>query len=127
MALEFLGAKDIGGVITWLYAPTTGKKEIAALAPLLLPALEAGDETAWSIARNAAADLAELAVTAWRKNAMEGGEIAMTGSILNRYAPIRAMTEERIHAELPEVRIISPRFSPARGAALMARNLAKFE
>ena len=120
---DTLGVKDIGGVITWLYAPGTGKKEIAALAPLLLPALEAGDEAAGEIARKAANDLAELVITGWRKTGMRDGEAAMTGSILNRYAPIRSMAEARIHAELPEVRLISPRYSPARGAALMARDL----
>ena len=120
-ALDTLGVKDIRGLITWLYAPDTGKKEIAALAPLLLPALEAGDEAAGAIARKASNDLAELVITGWRKTGMRDGEAAMTGSILNRFAPIRAMTEERIHAELPQVRLISPRFSPARGAAMMAR------
>ncbi|MBR3741524.1 MAG: ATPase [Clostridia bacterium] len=120
---DFLGTKDISGVITWLYAPGTGKKEIAAMAPLLLPALEAGDEAAGEIARKAANDLAELVITGWRKTGMRDGEAAMTGSILNRYAPIRAMTEACIHAELPDVRLISPRYSPARGAAMMAKGL----
>ena len=123
-ALEALGAEDIRGMITWLYAPGTGKKEIASLAPLLLPALEAGDEAAWEIADQAAGDLAELAITGWRKTGMEDGEIAMTGSILNRYAPIRSLAEERIRAALPKVSIISPRFYPARGAAMMAQELA---
>ena len=122
-ALEALGAEDIRGMITWLYAPGTGKKEIAALAPLLLPALEAGDEAACEIARKAANDLAELVITGWRKTGMRDGEAAMTGSILNRFGPIRAMTEAHIHAALPDVRLISPRFSPARGAAIMAKGL----
>ena len=117
---EALNLQDIRGVITWLYAPGTGKKEIASLAPLLLPALKAGDEAALAIAKKAAEDLSELVLTGWRKTGMEDGEIAMTGSILNRYAQIRAMTEERIHAALPKVSIISPRFSPAIGAAIMA-------
>ena len=123
MAFDVLRVQDIRGVITWLYAPGTGKKEVASLAPLLLPALEAGDEAAFAIARKAAEDLAELAITGWRKTGMEDGEIAMTGSILNRYAPIRNLTEERIHAALPKVRIISPRYSPAQGAAMMAREI----
>ena len=118
---EALAVQDIRGMITWLYAPGTGKKEIASLAPLLLPALEAGDEAALDIAKKAAADLSELVITGWRKTGMEDGEIAMTGSILNRYAPIRALTEERIHAVLPKVNIISPRFSPAQGAAMLAK------
>ena len=120
-ALEALGVQDIRGMITWLYAPGTGKKEIASLAPLLLPALEAGDETALAIAGQAANDLAELVINGFRKTGMEDGEIAMTGSILNRYAPIRALTEERVRAALPKVSIISPRFSPAQGAAIMAK------
>ena len=118
---EALNVKDIRGVITWLYDPGTGKKEIASLAPLLLPALDAKDEAALEIAGQAANDLAELVITGWRKTGMEDGEIAMTGSILNRYAPIRTRTEERIRAALPKVSIISPRFSPARGAAMMAK------
>lgn len=122
-ALEALGARDIRGMITWLYAPGTGKKEIASLAPLLLPALEAGDEAALAIAGHAADDLAELVITGWRKTGMRDGEIAMTGSILNRFAPIRALTEECIRAALPHVSIISPRFSPAQGAAMMAREI----
>ncbi len=119
--IEALSVQDIRGVITWLYAPGTGKKEIASLAPLLLPALEAGDEAALAIAKKAAEDLSELVITGWRKTGMEDGEIAMTGSILNRYAHIRALTEERIHAVLPDVSMISPRYSPAQGAAMLAK------
>lgn len=118
---EALNLQDIRGVITWLYAPGTGKKEIASLAPLLLPALKAGDEAALAIAKKAAEDLSELVLTGWRKNGMEDGEIAMTGSILNRFSPIRARTEERIRAVLSDVSIISPRFSPAQGAAMLAK------
>ena len=118
---EALNLQDIRGVITWLYAPGTGKKEIASLAPLLLPALKAGDEAALAIAKKAAEDLSELVLTGWRKTGMEDGEIAMTGSILNRFSPIRARTEERIRAVLPDVSIISPRFSPAQGAAMLAK------
>lgn len=118
---EALNLQDIRGVITWLYAPGNGKKEIASLAPLLLPALKAGDEAALAIAKKAAEDLSELVLTGWRKTGMEDGEIAMTGSILNRFSPIRARTQERIRAVLPDVSIISPRFSPAQGAAMLAK------
>lgn len=121
MVFDALNVKDIRGVITWLYSSEIGKKEVASLAPLLLPALEAEDEAASEIARKAAEDLSELVITGWKKSGMTDGEAAMTGSILNRYAPIRTMTEERIRAALPKVQVISPRFSPAQGAAFMAR------
>ena len=64
MVFETIGAAEISGVITWLYAPTTGKKEVASLAPLLMRALEAGDDAARAIAARAAEDLSELVCTA---------------------------------------------------------------
>ena len=120
MVFDFLGVSDAGGVITWLYGPETGKKEVASLAPLLLRALEEGDAAAEKIARKAAAELAELAVAAWRKTGMEDGELALTGSILNRYPPIRQRFEAIVREKLPHVNIISPRGSSALGAALLA-------
>ena len=43
LVFDFLKVKDVQGIITWLYAPATGKKEVASLAPLLLKAMEAGE------------------------------------------------------------------------------------
>lgn len=108
------------GVITWLYRPETGKKEIAALSPLLLTALEQGDSTALKIADNAASDLAELAVAAWRSLRLAHGELAVTGSILKRYPRIRRELERLCHQACPQMTIIDPRGSAAQGAALLA-------
>lgn len=120
MVFSQLNVSDIGGVITWLYRPETGKKEVASLAPLLLRALETGDAAAQAIAAKAAKDLAELAITAWRKTGMTGGELALTGSVMNHYPLIRAQTEALIRAALPDAVLLSPRHRPARGAALLA-------
>lgn len=120
MVFDALHVQDMPGVITWLYGPQTGKKEIAALAPLLLPALEAGDKAAHEIAEKAAADLAELVLAGWRKTGMLDGELALTGSILTRYAPIRSMVEDKLRAAFPALHIQSPRASAAQGAAMLA-------
>ena len=122
LAAERLGIdpSEIQRMITWLYAPDTGKKEIASLAPLLTEALGQGDETARKIARKAAADLAELVITGWRKSGMDSGELAMTGSILTRIPEVREETERLIHAAFPRIRILPPRRTPAEGAARMA-------
>ena len=120
MVFEALHVQDMPGVITWLYGPQTGKKEVASLAPLLLPALEAGDDAAREIAQKAAADLAELVTAGWQKMGMLDGELALTGSILTRYAPIRQMLEEKLQAALPALRIQAPRASAAQGAAMLA-------
>ena len=122
LAAERLGIdpSEIQRMITWLYAPDTGKKEIASLAPLLTEALGQGDETARKIARKAAADLAELVITGWRKSRMDSGELAVTGSILTRIPEVREETERLIHAAFPRIRILPPRRTPAEGAARMA-------
>ena len=116
-----LRVRDMGGVVTWLYAPETGKKQVAALAPLLLPALDQGDAAAQAIADRAARNLADLAVHAWKTAGMQGGELAMTGSVLRHYAVIRSQTEALIRAALPGIAIGEPRRTAAQGAALLAR------
>ena len=117
---DALGVRDLSGLITWLYAPATGKKEIAALAPLLLPALEAGERAAEDIADRAAAELFGLADTLWRKAGLTAGELALTGGVLQRYPPVREALEKRLLRAHPEMRVISPRHSAAWGAARMA-------
>lgn len=116
---------SVADVITWLYAPGTGKKEIAALAPLLLEALEQKDAAAAQIAGEAAAELALLACTAWRNLRLTRGELALTGSILERYPAIRAGVVQRCAAAFPEMHIIEPRGSAAMGAALLALEAMK--
>ena len=110
----------MGEIITWLYAPATGKKEVAALAPLLLSALEGEDQAALGIARAAAEELALLACTAWQNLKLERGELALTGSILQRYPRIRQGVAERCLARYPHMEIIDPRGSAAWGAARLA-------
>ena len=108
-------------MITWVYAPETGKKEIASLARLLPEALAADDSAAVRIAEKAAAALAELAVTGWRKTGMRDGELAMTGSIVLKIPAIQSLVRESILSVYPEIRILEPRRTPAFGAAELAR------
>lgn len=125
MAFDALGVNAAREVITWLYAPTTGKKEVAALAPLLLHALDMGDEAAQVIADNAAAALSELAVTAWQNLALHTGELAFIGSILVRYPRIRQGVMARCQAACPGMVIREPRGGAAQGAALLALDLLR--
>lgn len=120
MVFDTLHATDISAVITWLYAPQTGKKDVAALAPLLLRALAMQDEAAQAIADHAAAELAALACAVWKRLGLTTGELALNGSILLRYDRIRAGVTERCHAVYPQMEIIQPRASAAMGAALLA-------
>ena len=118
-----LGIGELGQMITWLYSPDTGKKEIASLAPLLLPALERQDEAALLIAQKAAEELCGLAAAFWKKSGIQGGELALLGSIFQYYAPIRQMVEKRLQDRLPQAAVIAPRGSAALGAARLAREI----
>ncbi|MBR1586053.1 MAG: ATPase [Clostridia bacterium] len=125
LTFQALNVSDAQGIVTWLYAPGTGKKEVAALAPLLLTAIEQEDAAACAIARKAGDDLAELAVTAWRKTGMTHGELALTGSILTRYPTIRERVIQAVQSALPNVSIHSPKGSAAQGAARLAMAYGK--
>ena len=120
-ALKLPEGSGIREIITWIYGSETGKKEIAALARLLPEALAAKDAAARRIAERAAADLAELALTGWRKTGMRDGELALTGSILRKIPEIREAVRQTVLSVYPAIRIIDPRKGPAEGAAEMAR------
>ena len=123
LVFDRLQVDAVPGVIQWLYAPGTAKKEVAALSPLLLDALDAGDAAAREIAHRAANELTELVVAGWRKNGLTGGELALTGSILTRYDVIRQDVIRQVHAAFPHIRIHDPLGSAAQGAAKLAMKM----
>ena len=125
LVYDFLYLPDISSLITWLYAPGTGKKEIGSLAPLLLKALEQNDEAAVAIADKAVHDLADLVTVSWRKTGMTDGELALYGSIFQYYSFIREHLTRRLREALPGVSVIAARYSAAHGAALLAMKLFK--
>lgn len=118
--LAQLGASDVRGVITWLYGSGTGKKEVAALAPILLDALAQGDPAAEEIAARAAQELSALAIAAWKNLGLEEGELALTGSVLTHYAAIRERVRAICGEAIPQMRVISPRGSASEGAVKLA-------
>ncbi len=118
-----LNIASVGELITWLYAPETGKREVAALSSLLPAALERQDPLAGAMVRQAASDLAEMAETGWRKSGLEAGELAFAGSILLHVPEIREALERRLSDSCPLLRVTQARGTPAEGAAKMARNL----
>ena len=118
-----LGVSDIPQIISWLYAPDTGKKDVAALARLLPDAVEAQDEAARQIVLKAVNALTELALTVWTGLGLQEGELALTGSILTHQAAIRRGVEQCCRAVYPAMQCISPRGSAAYGAAKMAMQM----
>ena len=120
LVFEKLKIQSVGELITWLYAPGTGKREVAALASLLPDALAVKDPAAKETARQAAEDLAELAETGWKKSGLEEGRLAVSGSILLRIPEIRKQLEKRLARTCPGLCVTEPLGTPAEGAAKMA-------
>ncbi|MDR1706342.1 MAG: hypothetical protein LBS19_16940 [Clostridiales bacterium] len=118
--LSKLGLADVPDLVPVIYG-YKDKKDIAAFAELLGPALAAGDEAAAEIAEAAAQSLAELGAAAARKLGFAGGfDMTTGGGILTNNAYIYKRFAEMIAEALPEARLVKPKSPPSYGAALMA-------
>ena len=117
---EQLAIASVSQLVTWLYSSTTGKKEIAALAPLLIKAYQDGDEASRRIADDASDGLAKLVIALWQNAGLTNGELALTGGILRHYPMISTGVKERVLSERPDILIHAPYHDPAYGAAMMA-------
>lgn len=108
-----------------LGARAMGRGEVAALAPLVTSAADAGDTAAIAILDRASDHLIDIAETVQRRlgyDALERTPISASGSVLRNIARIR----ERFLSGLDETSRFSwvePRYSPAYGAALYARRI----
>ena len=58
-----------------------------------------------------------------KKAELEAGELALTGSIFEHYHTIRQGVTDIIKRELPNVNLVTPRHTPAQGAALLAAEI----
>lgn len=124
MVFEQLGVSSIPQIITWLYAASTGKKEVASLAPLMMKGLEKQDEACKAIARKAAGELAQLVLAAWRGLDLDEGELCFIGSVLLKCDAVRTEVERLCLEAYPKMRIIPARGTPAQGALKIARSIA---
>lgn len=113
-----------GEIVGFTYAPDTGKKEIAALAPILEEACTLGDQTALNIATESAAALVELVAALAGRLALPEGPLTLSGSVLLRNPYVRAAFHGQLAEALPQMRIVQPRRHAAAGAAALALELA---
>ena len=123
LVYNYLKITDLNSLISWIYSESTSKKDIAALAPLLMDALNKGDLIAINIAQNASEELARLLISAFKKADISNGEIALMGSIFKYYEYIRAKTIKFIEKELPDAQIIEPHLKASQGAAKLAKEI----
>ena len=122
LVAQRLGAPGVQPVIRFTYAPTTTKKEIATLAPLLDPALQQGDAAAQAIIAHAADELTLMAAAAMQPLGLQTGSMALLGSVLQKNETLRAAVITRLTAQFPTLTFPEPVGDAADGAAVMAEN-----
>lgn len=116
-----LGSAKPGDLVSYIYHQNRAKADIARLAMLLSPAVEAGDSAATAIADRAAGELCTLVSAVLTRLDMPDAELAFLGSILIKCAPVRLRALSLTEAAWPGARLIEPRRNAACGAALLAR------
>jgi N-acetylmuramic acid 6-phosphate etherase len=123
--LRQLGLGQVSDLFGWLYDPGTGKAgvaDLAALAPLVLAAAEAGDLAALDIVMRGADSLAEaVAAVARRLGLWESPFTAvLAGGLLERSAFYHQLVSQAIRTACPFAQPARPQADAAVGAALLA-------
>lgn len=123
--MKTLHADTAADISAFAHRADTGKKEVAALARLLDPAVEAGDEAACRIAQRAAEALADLVIPVAEGTGQTDARIALLGSILQKCPSVRSRLEKRLHEIYPAMQTVMPKRDAAEGAADIAADHAK--
>lgn len=125
MVYDRLGMTTVRELVGFVYDRGTNKKDIAAIAPVLTEACEAGDRVALEIASRNAAALAELVVPVAERLALQEGALAMAGSVLLNNAYVRSAFEAELARRYPAMACIEAKHDAVHGAVRMALDRMK--
>ena len=120
-----LRVQNIRALIGCIYAPGFGKREVAALAPLVGQAAQQGDAAALRIVEKAGRELALLVRPVAEKLGLQQAKVAFAGSVLQKCAPVRSAAETHLHPFLPQMTLAEPQGEATMGAVLLARRQAE--
>jgi N-acetylglucosamine kinase-like BadF-type ATPase len=116
--------RSVTETIAWLHTGNQQVSRVAALAPLVAGAAEAGDPAALDILRRAARALADLARGAgrqvWGPSPPEHPRVACCGGVWAAGPPLADAFALSLRVWAPGASIIPPRLSPVGGAVLLA-------
>jgi N-acetylmuramic acid 6-phosphate etherase len=117
--LELAEMNDLFG---WLYDPNRPLADLAALAPLVLAAAEAGDLAALDIVIQGADSLAQAVAAVARRLDMADSPftVVLAGGLLERSDFYRQVVSQAIRTACPFARPAQPKAGAAFGAALLA-------
>jgi len=117
-------AKTASEIVTRLYSPSVGKKEIAALSPLCFSTAEQGDETAIEIIDKAANALFDLLHATANALKMKNASTALTGGILLNGDRLAKALMKKAEASEISFSFFKAETDAALGAAYMAKSFA---
>ncbi|QUI22318.1 ATPase [Vallitalea pronyensis] len=123
--LKAIEGRTIQDIIQFTYKTAQSKKNIAALAPLLLPALAKKDPQAMAISEKAAHALTDLVAGVVKELHMDQSDLVLMGGILQHYELIRHQVITNIKHSMPELKLQKAVSDSVTGAALMALDDAK--
>ena len=117
------GIRSREDLISFVYSENTGKKEIAGLSTLIIPACDAGDAAALSILRKASEDLLCM-VSAVVKNLYPGepADLALAGSVLTKNQYLKNEFSALLGKTLPHVTVKEAAEDASCGALYMIEN-----
>jgi N-acetylglucosamine kinase-like BadF-type ATPase len=125
--MECLGVPEMREAQARIYNELILRPQIARLAPLVMEMAGAGDPVADNIVTQAAAELFMLVQAASRQAGFTRPDekiIVVTGGVMHAGTPVCRKFVEMAAAELPDYRVVSPRFPPVIGAFILGLQLA---
>lgn len=121
------GLTEPRAIINALAAGRLERNQVAALAPEVLAAAEAGDAAACDIVARGAGELAAMAAAVWRKlefGTGDGAALAGTGSVLEKSDVYRRACREALTTVLPGIPLADPHLPAVAGAVVLALQIA---
>ena len=120
---EQLGCRSHADVKAWVVQPSRTAADLAALAPLLVAAADAGLPAAQDILQRSAAALVSCAATVALELALPQPAVAGLGGVLQHPGSVQRAVEVGIIAEIPGARWAPAASDACWGALTMAREL----
>ena len=120
---EQLGCRSHADVKAWVVQPSRTAADLAALAPLLVAAADAGLPAAQDILQRSAAALVSCAATVALELALPQPAVAGLGGVLQHPGSVQRAVEVGIVAEIPGARWAPAASDACWGALTMAREL----
>jgi N-acetylglucosamine kinase-like BadF-type ATPase len=123
---HYFGLVEINDLMHRIYVQGLSRSKIAALAPLVIQAAEAGDSPAQELIRHGAQDLAECVLAVADQLGISntassaGCEVALVGGLLKAGDTYINPLRQAIHERLPYSQVRQAELPPVAGACMLA-------